>query len=136
MHKLYEDFYLFFFPRSDDDDVFLGLVWQQLIAELVATYFLLFGGNAVVIVNINSDKVISFPGVAITWGLLVMVMIYATGHISGAHFNPAVTIAFASIKRFPWIHVLKNSSTLFFIYVSLLNSEPKFYYFLLRCHFM
>ncbi|TMW81827.1 hypothetical protein EJD97_007718, partial [Solanum chilense] len=57
-------------------------------------------------VVVNADKgMITFPGVAITWGLVVMVMVYSVGHISGAHFNPSVTIAFASVKRFPWKQV-------------------------------
>lgn len=51
---------------------------------------------------------ITFPGVAITWGLVVMVMVYSVGHISGAHFNPSVTIAFASVKRFPWKQVFSR----------------------------
>ncbi|GFZ06166.1 NOD26-like intrinsic protein 1;2 [Actinidia rufa] len=45
------------------------------------------------------------PGISIVWGLVVMVMVYSVGHISGAHFNPAVTIAFATCKRFPWKQV-------------------------------
>ena len=76
----------------------------QLIAEVVGTYFLIFAGCAAAVVN--SDKgVITFPGVAIVWGLVVMVMVYSVGHVSGAHFNPAVTIAFATCKRFPWKQV-------------------------------
>ncbi|KAL5577000.1 hypothetical protein UlMin_018699 [Ulmus minor] len=74
---------------------------QKLIAELFGTYFLIFAGCASVVVNLNKDKVVTFPGIAIVWGLVVMVMIYSVGHISGAHFNPAVTIAFATTKRFP-----------------------------------
>ncbi|CAA6665662.1 unnamed protein product [Spirodela intermedia] len=48
---------------------------------------------------------ITFPGISIVWGLVVMVMVYSVGHISGAHFNPAVTIAFATCGRFPWREV-------------------------------
>ncbi|KAM3239356.1 aquaporin NIP1-1 [Capsicum annuum] len=77
---------------------------QKVIAEMVGTYFLIFAGCGSVVVN--ADKgIITFPGIAITWGLVVMVMVYSVGHISGAHFNPSVTIAFATCKRFPWKQV-------------------------------
>ncbi|KAK4589507.1 hypothetical protein RGQ29_020182 [Quercus rubra] len=74
---------------------------QKLIAEAVGTYFLIFVGCASVVVNLDKDKVVTMPGIAIVWGLAVMVLVYSVGHISGAHFNPAVTIAFATCKRFP-----------------------------------
>ncbi|XP_062118259.1 aquaporin NIP1-2-like [Humulus lupulus] len=74
---------------------------QKLLAEFLGTYFLIFAGCGSVAVNLNFDKVVTFPGICITWGLVVMVLIYTVGHISGAHFNPAVTIAFASASRFP-----------------------------------
>uniref|UniRef100_A0A0D3G4C4 Uncharacterized protein n=1 Tax=Oryza barthii TaxID=65489 RepID=A0A0D3G4C4_9ORYZ len=48
---------------------------------------------------------VTFPGICITWGLAVMVMVYSVGHISGAHLNPAVTLAFATCGRFPWRRV-------------------------------
>ncbi|KAF6173355.1 hypothetical protein GIB67_027050 [Kingdonia uniflora] len=75
---------------------------QKLIAEVLGTYFLIFAGCAAVIVNIREEKVVTLPGIAITWGLAVMVMVYSVGHISGAHFNPAVTIAFTTCRRFPF----------------------------------
>ncbi|XP_015875422.1 aquaporin NIP1-2-like [Ziziphus jujuba] len=78
---------------------------QKLIAEVVGTYFLIFAGCASVVVNLDMDKVVTLPGISIVWGLVVMVMVYSLGHISGAHFNPAVTIAFAITKRFPWKQV-------------------------------
>ncbi|XP_076950464.1 aquaporin NIP1-1-like [Bidens hawaiensis] len=74
---------------------------QKLIAEVLGTYFVIFAGCAAVVVNADKDKVIGLPGISIVWGLVVMVMVYSVGHISGAHFNPAVTIAFASCNRFP-----------------------------------
>jgi aquaporin NIP len=78
---------------------------QQMLAEFIGTYFLIFAGCAVVVVNQTMDGVVTLPGIAITWGFTVMVMIYSVGHVSGAHFNPAVTIAFASCSRLPWKQV-------------------------------
>ncbi|KAI3742841.1 hypothetical protein L1987_60537 [Smallanthus sonchifolius] len=78
---------------------------QKLIAEVLGTYFVIFAGCAAVVVNTGKDKVIGLPGISIVWGLVVMVMVYSVGHISGAHFNPAVTIAFASCRRFPLTQV-------------------------------
>ncbi|KAG6670572.1 hypothetical protein I3843_Q054600 [Carya illinoinensis] len=78
---------------------------QKLIAEAIGTYFLIFAGCAAVVVNMGNDKVVTQPGISIVWGLSVMVLVYSVGHISGAHFNPAVTIAFATCKRFPWKQV-------------------------------
>ncbi|XP_042011116.1 aquaporin NIP1-1-like [Salvia splendens] len=78
---------------------------QKIIAETLGTFFLIFAGCGAVAVNADKDKVITLPGIAIVWGLVVMVMVYSVGHISGAHFNPAVTLAFATCKRFPWKQV-------------------------------
>lgn len=77
----------------------------QVIAEVLGTYFVVFAGCGAVVVNLSTDKTVSAPGISIVWGLVVMVMVYSVGHISGAHFNPAVTIAFAITKRFPWKQV-------------------------------
>ncbi|GLT61098.1 hypothetical protein SLA2020_338270 [Shorea laevis] len=73
---------------------------QKVIAEVIGTYFLIFAGCGSVVVNKIYGSV-SFPGICVVWGLIVMVMIYSVGHISGAHFNPAVTITFAIFRRFP-----------------------------------
>jgi len=75
---------------------------QKIIAEIFGTYFLIFAGCGAVTINASKNGAITFPGVAIVWGLAVMVMVYAVGHISGAHLNPAVTLAFATCGRFPW----------------------------------
>ncbi|VVB12528.1 unnamed protein product [Arabis nemorensis] len=74
---------------------------QKLMAEVLGTYFLIFAGCAAVAVNTQHEKVVTLPGISAVWGLTVMVLVYSLGHISGAHFNPAVTIAFASCGRFP-----------------------------------
>lgn len=73
---------------------------QKLIAEVIGTFFVIFAGCGAVAVN-KIDGQVTFPGICIVWGLIVMVMVYSVGHISGAHFNPAVTIAFTILKRFP-----------------------------------
>ncbi|MEE2788547.1 MAG: MIP family channel protein [Myxococcota bacterium] len=75
---------------------------NKLIAECVGTFALVFAGCGAIVTNELSNGVITHPGIALVFGLVVMVMIYATGHISGAHFNPAVTLAFAACRRFPW----------------------------------
>ncbi|PKA48974.1 putative aquaporin NIP-type [Apostasia shenzhenica] len=73
---------------------------QKVVAEAIGTFFVVFAGCGAVAVN-KIDGQVSFPGICVVWGLIVMVMVYSVGHISGAHFNPAVTIAFTLLKRFP-----------------------------------
>lgn len=77
---------------------------SALYGEFLGTYAMVFCGTAAMAVNeVNGS--ISHVGVAITWGLIVMAMIYAFGELSGAHFNPAVTVGFALSGRFAWKNV-------------------------------
>jgi aquaporin NIP len=79
---------------------------KKYYAEILGTFALVFCGTGAIIINQESSGVITHPGIAFTFGLIVMVMIYALGPISGAHLNPAVTIAFTVAKRFPLNQVL------------------------------
>ena len=74
-------------------------------AELIGTFALVFAGAGAVMVDAKTSA-LGHVGVAITFGLVIMVMIYAVGHVSGAHFNPAVSLAFAITRHFPWTRVV------------------------------
>lgn len=74
---------------------------RAIIAEFVGTFALVFAGTGAIVSNSVSGGALGHVGVALTFGLVIMAMIYATGHISGAHFNPAVTLAFALVRHFP-----------------------------------
>lgn len=84
---------------------FLFFEFEKVAAEFIGTMILIFGGTATAIVNQKSGGSETLIGLAASSGLAVMTVILATGHISGAHLNPALTIAFAALRRFPWKHV-------------------------------
>lgn len=79
---------------------------RKLIAELLGTFALVFCGTGAIVINEQSNGAVTHVGIAITFGLIVMAMIYALGDISGAHLNPAVTIAFAIANKFQIKQVL------------------------------
>lgn len=72
-----------------------------LLAEAIGTFALVFAGCGAIMVDQKTHQ-LGHVGVAITFGLVIMFGIYAVGHISGAHFNPAVTFGFALSRHFPW----------------------------------
>ena len=74
---------------------------KKYIAEVIGTFALVFCGTGAIIINQETGGTVTHVGVAITFGLIVMAMIYTLGNISGAHLNPAVSIAFTIAKRFP-----------------------------------
>jgi aquaporin NIP len=73
---------------------------KKYIAEALGTFAIVFCGTGAIIIDQQTNGAITHVGIAMTFGFIVMSMIYALGNISGAHFNPAVTIAFAVAKRF------------------------------------
>jgi aquaporin Z len=79
---------------------------NKYIAELIGTFALVFCGTGAVVIDQQSNGAVTHVGIAITFGFIVMAMIYTLGDISGAHMNPAVTIAFTIAKRFRLKQVL------------------------------
>lgn len=75
---------------------------RQLAAEFWGTFALVFAGTGAIVIDDASRGAVTHVGVAITFGLIIMAMIYTLGDISGAHFNPAVTVAFAVSRRLAW----------------------------------
>ncbi len=80
---------------------------KNYISEFFGTFALIFCGTGAMTINEVTGGAVTHVGIAITWGFIVIAMIYAYGDISGAHFNPAVSIAFAVAKKFAWKEVPK-----------------------------
>ena len=74
---------------------------RRCLAEAFATFALVFAGCGAIVLDSERGGSLGATGIAAVFGLVIMAMIYATGHLSGAHINPAVTIAFTAARHFP-----------------------------------
>jgi aquaporin Z len=79
---------------------------KKYLAEAIGTFALVFCGTGAIIINAQTNNAITGVGIAITFGLIVTAMIYTLGDISGAHLNPAVTLAFWVAKEFEGKEIL------------------------------
>jgi MIP family channel proteins len=68
--------------------------WNKYLSELVGTFLLVFAGCGAIVVNDSMGGPLGHVGICLVFGLIVMVLIYSVGNVSGAHFNPAVTLGF------------------------------------------
>lgn len=100
---------------------------RRFLSEAIGTFFLVFAGTGAIIINDISKGAITHLGIAMTFGLIVTVLIYSFGRISGAHFNPVVTLGFWLSKRFDskdvlpylgsqFIGAIAASSLLYFLF--------------------
>ena len=76
-------------------------LYKECLAEGIGTFAIVFAGTGAIVANAVSGGAVTHPGIAITFGAVVAAMIYAFGHVSGAQFNPAVTLGFWASGALP-----------------------------------
>lgn len=79
---------------------------KKCVAEFIGTFALVFCGTGAIVIDQETHGAVTHAGIAMTFGLIVMCMIYALGNISGAHLNPAVSVAFTVAGKFPFQQLL------------------------------
>ncbi|XAR73401.1 hypothetical protein NMG60_11007358 [Bertholletia excelsa] len=87
-------------PSNSHVSTGTNMTVPTIIAELVGSYVIIFIGCGSLMIEKRYG--LTIVGIGVAWGLAVMVMIYSLGHVSGGHFNSAVTITFAASRKFPW----------------------------------
>ena len=82
------------------------MMMKKFFSEFLGTFALVFAGTGAIVINDVSGGVVSHVGIALTFGLIILAMVYTLGDISGAHLNPAVTLGFFAARRMPAAQVL------------------------------
>lgn len=104
---------------------------RRAAAECVAAFALVFAGCGAIVTDASRGGVLGAVGTSLVFGLVIMAMVYATGHLSGAHINPAVTIAFTLTRHFPArdaaayiVAQLAGAAAAAFVLLALWPAEP------------
>ena len=94
------------YSQGTRNDSFNFTSMKKYGAEFIGTFALVFAGTGAIIINDVSGGAVTHVGIALTFGLIVLAMIYTVGDISGAHLNPAVSLGFFAARRFPLREVM------------------------------